>query len=138
MIELTAATFPSADRFNYINCTSTPSPVEAVPVRIEIQPDMVSGDVIELRTQGFSNSDGTQPVAGTQTKVVHLLGSIDAEKFVELNIGPYVTAIKPIESGSLDANYSVKRNGVVIGNSKRALVKVDLKMPSGGTCPEGK
>jgi hypothetical protein len=137
MIELTAATFPSADRFNYINCTSEPSPVKAVPVRIEIQPDMVSGDVIELQTRGFSDSDGTQPVPGTQTSFVHVLGSIDARKFVELIIGPYATAIKPIKSGSLDAKYSVKRKGDLIGTSKRALVKLDLKMPGGGTCPEG-
>lgn len=135
MIELTAATFPSANH-GFIACSSNPSPVNGVPVRIMIQPGMMAGDRIELKTQGYSTANGMDPVPGTETTGVYTLGSIGGESFVELNVGPYATAIKPIRSGSLGAQYSVERNGVDIGESKRALVKIDLNLPGGGTCPE--
>ncbi|MDR9863618.1 hypothetical protein [Pseudomonas baetica] len=136
MIALSDATFPSANRFGYISCSSEPSPVTGVPVRIEIQKSMMIGDIIELVTQGYSTAHGLQPVPGTDFKVVHMIDSIVGERFVDLNVEPYATKIKPIGSGSLDARYSVIRDGNVIGVSQRALVKVDVMNPEGGTCPE--
>ena len=132
MNALIAATFPSQNRFGYISCFSEPSPVKGVPVRIEIQKSIMIGDVIELVTQGYSTTNGLQPVPGTDFKVVHMINSIVGE-FVDLNVEPYATKIKPIGSGSLDAWYSVMRDGNVIGVSQIALVKVDVMNPEGGT-----
>lgn len=135
MNELIPATFPSADSHGYISCSSEPSPVKGIIARVLPSENFVSGDELELHSQGYSGLDGNDPIPETETRLKRILVPGDEGKSIDFIIGPYTTAIKPIGSGSLKVYYKLKRGGNVI-ESPKSLVKISLELPGGGTCPE--
>jgi hypothetical protein len=138
MIQLSKATFPSANLSGVINCESSPRPVKGILVDVEIPPGVMAGDIVELTSQACSSLNGMGPIAGTEATFTQPVTQSTPK--LQFNVGPYNTLIKPIldhtdGSGSLLVSYVVKR-GPVIGTSPKSFVIVTLRQTDGEPCPE--
>lgn len=139
MIELSKATFPSANLSGFISCVSDPSPVKGVLVDVKISPEVMEGDIIELTSQACSSLNGMVPIAGTEATFTQAVTQSTPK--LQFNVEPYKTLIKPIlehsnGSGSLLVRYVVKRGPSIIGTSPESFVKVALTQPNGEPCAE--
>ena len=139
MIQLSKATFPSANPSGIINCGSDPSPVKGILVDIKIPPEVMVGDIVAMTSQACSAVNGTGPIAGTKATFTQPVKQ--STKKLQFNVEPYETLIKPIlghaqGNGSLLVSYVVTRDNSVIGTSPLSFVIVGLMLPDGESCPE--
>ncbi|EJN25925.1 hypothetical protein PMI36_01544 [Pseudomonas sp. GM79] len=138
-INLEKPTFPSATLWGYLNCNSTPKLWEELWIGVEAQPGRFeAGDVCVLDWEGFDSLNGIKPIPGTKLQVTKVLTKTQADNgtFFILGSDKYEQYIKPMErDSSALASYTLYRNGIPLGRSKSALVKIDRVIPgSSQTC----
>ncbi|MGE7962986.1 hypothetical protein ACQKPC_11505 [Pseudomonas sp. NPDC089918] len=138
-INLEEPTFPSATLWGYLNCNSTPKLWEELWIGVEAQPGRFeAGDVCVLDWEGFDSLNGTKPIPGTKLQVRKVLTKTQADNgtFFILGSDKYEQYIKPMErNSSALASYTLYRNGIPLGRSESALVKIDRVIPgSSQTC----
>jgi hypothetical protein len=132
-INLEEPTFPSANWWGYLNCSSIPKLWEELWIDVEAQPGRFeAGDVCVLDWEGFRSLNGVNPIPGTKLQVRKVLTKTEAENgpFFILGSDKYEQYIKPMErDSSALASYTLYRNGIPQGRSESALVKIDRVIP---------
>lgn len=126
---LAEPTFPDANLWGYLNCTS-PVPIWQ-KVRVEIKPESIfSGqDECVLEWQGFSTLNGSPPALTPVYEFRKIISDSEAINGFVMEI-PFVPYVKPmVDSDSGVARYAMYRNGALRGRSKAGVVKIDRVIP---------
>jgi hypothetical protein len=121
-------TFPDAID-GYITCAS--EPMNGIRVKIELLADVQIGAKLMLSWQGFRDVDGTSPIQGTETSLIHYVKENDISNGVVMTIGNYFQHIKPIKHGSARASYTIDDVPYPF-----ATVRIFLLNAAGQTCDE--
>ncbi|UZE20309.1 hypothetical protein LOY70_12170 [Pseudomonas sp. B21-054] len=126
---LAEPTFPDSNLWGYLNCAS-PVPIWE-KVRVEIAPESIfSGqDECVLEWQGFGTLNGSPPALTPIYQFRKTLSDSEAVNGFVMEI-PFVPYVKPmVDKDSGIAQYTIYRNGIPKGISKKGLVKIDRIIP---------
>ncbi|WP_431481199.1 hypothetical protein [Pseudomonas thivervalensis] len=126
---LAEPTFPDSNLWGYLNCTS-PVPIwEKVRVAIAPQSIFSGQDECVLEWQGFGSLNGSPPALTSVYEFRKTLSDSEALNGFVMEI-PFVPYVKPmVNNDSGVAQYTIYRNGVPKGKSKKGLVKIDRMIP---------
>ncbi|MHC8391986.1 hypothetical protein ACYZTM_29190 [Pseudomonas sp. MDT2-39-1] len=137
--DLPVATFPHANAYSYLNCSTQPPIWEGVTVKIPPLTGFKAGDrcVVTWRAYATLNGSGIQfRRAFKQITRANLSEQDIREGFLEV-VAPYDIHIKPmVINASALVNYRVYRGTRLLGQSKTGLVRVD-RIISGEEVPCG-
>ncbi|MNQ53061.1 hypothetical protein D3C85_670930 [compost metagenome] len=128
---LKPARYPDADIFQWINCANAPWN----GIRVEIPGDnqrLSAGDKIELFWQGCRNSNGSDPIPGTDISLIHEeLTADEAENGLIIRVLPFDPYIKApgSERGSALVHYRVTKEDGKTGFSPRNFVRISIVVP---------
>lgn len=130
--DLDEATFPHANSWGYLNCSTLPPLWDGVTVNIPALTGFKVGDRCEVLWRGYSSLNGSGPeIPSARKNISHpSLSDQDIREGYALLVEPYDTHIKPmVNKASATIVYSIYRGARLVGYSSAALVKIDRIVP---------
>ena len=121
--------------FHKIECDTVPRPWQGI--RVQIKPDIrfAENDLITLVWQGCRNSNGSDPIDGTDAEIPHKLSAHEAQYGFDFIVSDWEKLIKPMQdNGSAVIYYRLLKTTGAVGSSTYVHVIINHTWPSGCVC----
>lgn len=125
--------FPQSESHpnRYMTCSTTPPIWLYVEVFIPPDPNLLDGDLVTLRFQGYGQYPDVNPDPSVVETLTHFWDGVADASGYNFRITDVERVIRPLKKNAGgEASYSVSRLGVPIGRSSSRFVQFDRVVPT--------